>query len=269
MSMYGPAVSSRSSTARGPRPLSMTWVRPPSRGGSPRSRSNSLIELLQLLRRLCLDVVEQRIAVRVDADPQRPEVLDTELPEALGHELLPGHLLDLLDLRRLQRGRPADDREVDHPVAAHRLDRLVREAPLPADRADAVVAAERLRETHHACRRRRPYAHRLVPAGAELADIGRRVEQERAVQVPRWIDALVEDAHLRAVANADDVTVDGDEIARPELADLLLGRRKGQPVLSHTTTLPRNKLLQAPSGVPLVLDDAFAGDVRARPARGP
>src|SRR5262245_21009230 len=143
MSMYGPAVSRRSSTARGPSPLSMTCVRPPSRGGSPRSKSNSdaLIELLQILRRLFLDVVEQRVAIRVDADPQGPEVLDAELPKALGHELLPSHLLDLLDLRRLEGGRAADDREVDHPVAAHRVDRLVREPALAADCAHAVVPA--------------------------------------------------------------------------------------------------------------------------------
>src|SRR5438105_14867166 len=91
-------------------------------------------ELLELLLRRGLDVVVERVAVRVDADRERTEVLDAELPEAFGHELLPHHLFDLLDLRRLERGGAADDREVDHPEPVHRLDRLVGEAALAADR---------------------------------------------------------------------------------------------------------------------------------------
>src|SRR6266568_224925 len=122
MSMKSPDVSSTSSHARGPRPLSITCVSPPGRGARPRSKP--LIELLQLGLRPLLHVVEERVAVRVDADGERTEVLDPELPEALGHELLPGDLFDLLDLSRLVRGRSADDREVDHPQSVHRLDRL-------------------------------------------------------------------------------------------------------------------------------------------------
>src|SRR3954470_7815748 len=148
MSMYGPEVSSTSSHPRGPRPLSSTWVKPPVRGSKP---SN---DLLQLLLGRGLDVVVERVAVRVDPHGQRAEVADAELPQALGHELLPGDLLDLLDLGRLERRGPADDGEVDHPEALHRLDRLVGEAALAADGADAVLGAERLGETHHAGRRR-------------------------------------------------------------------------------------------------------------------
>src|SRR5919197_4688755 len=106
-----------SSHARGPRPLSITWVR-------PWCGSKASIELLQLLLGAFLDVVEQRVAVTVDADRERAEVLDAELPEALGHELLPRDLFDLLDLGRLERRGPADDREIDHPVPFHGLDRL-------------------------------------------------------------------------------------------------------------------------------------------------
>src|ERR671936_2509360 len=161
MSTNCPAVSKRPSMSRRLRPLSMTWVRPsargfPGRGG--RSRKPSLesgIELLQLLLGAFLDVVEHGISVAVDSDGERTEVLDAELPEALGHELLPGDLLDLLDLGRLERRRPADDREVDHPEPLHRLDRLVRETVLAADRAHAVLRAERLGEAHHAPARRR------------------------------------------------------------------------------------------------------------------
>src|SRR5207248_5844826 len=167
-----PQVSSTSSHARGPRPLSITCVMP-----LCGLVSKSRIELLQLLLGPGLDVVVERVAVRVDADGERAEVLDPELPQALGHQLLPGDLLDLLDLGRLERRRAADDGEVDHPVAAHRLDRLVREAALAADRADAVALAERLGEAHHPGARRRADADLLVPPLADLAHPGRRVQE--------------------------------------------------------------------------------------------
>src|SRR3989442_373207 len=82
--------------------------------GQSSNRSVAAIELLQLLLVSGLDVVVERVAVSVDPDRKRPEILDAELPEALGHQLRPGLLLDLLDLRRLERGRAADDGEVDH-----------------------------------------------------------------------------------------------------------------------------------------------------------
>src|SRR2546423_6720234 len=187
MSMYAPEVSSTSSHARGPRPLSITWVKP----ACP-CVSKPRIELLELLAGCVLHVAVERVPVRVDADGQRAEILDAKLPEALGHQLLPGDLLDLLDLRRLERRRATDDREVDHPEPLHRLDRLVRGAALSADRAYAVLCAERLREAHHARRRRRADADLLVLAVVELADTGRRVEEECAAQVHRRLDALVE-----------------------------------------------------------------------------
>src|SRR4051812_5060187 len=124
MSTNCPAVSNIPSMSRRFSPLSITWVRPDSRGfpgrvGTPSQPSlKPGIELLQLLLGRGLDVVVEGVAVRVDPDGQRAEVLDAELPEALGHELLPGDLLDLLDLGRLERGGPADDREVDHPELA-------------------------------------------------------------------------------------------------------------------------------------------------------
>src|SRR6185503_8674143 len=93
---------------------------------------------------------------------ERPEVLDAEAPEALRHELLPHHLFDLLDLRRLERGGAADDREIDHALLAHRRDRLVGKAALAADRTHAVLRAERLGEAHHARARRRADADLLV-----------------------------------------------------------------------------------------------------------
>src|SRR5262249_20117686 len=240
MSTNCPAVSNMPSMSRRFRPLSMTWVRPserglPGRGG--RSRNPSLkagIELLQLLVGGGLHVVVERVAVGVDADGERPEVLDAELPQALGHQLLPGDLLDLLDLRRLERGGAADDREVDHAVLAHRLDRLVREAALAADRADAVLLSERLSESDHAGARRRSAADGVVAAVVALTNAGRGVEQERAAEVHRRLDALVEDSDLRAVADADDVALDDDLVAGAELEGLaLVGDREGDLVNGH------------------------------------
>src|SRR6185295_3344743 len=225
--MCGPATSSTSSQARGPRPLSMTCV-------SPWCCSKSSIELLQLLLGGGLHVVVEGVAVGVDPDRQRPEVLDPELPEALGHQLFPGDLLDLFDLGRLERGCAADDREVDHPELAHRLDGVVREAALAADRADAVLSAERLGEADHPCRGGRTDADLFVASVLELADAGRGVEQEGAAQVHGRLDPLVEDPDLRTVPDADDVPLDGDLVAGAELQDLLLvSERERDFVLRH------------------------------------
>src|SRR5690349_3328701 len=153
----------------------MTWVR-------PWCGSKASIELLQFLLRGVLHLFVETLAVCVDADRERAEVLDAELPEALRHELLPRDLFDLLDLRRLERRRAADDREVDHAELLHRRDRLVGEAALAADRAHAVLRAERLREAHHARRRGRADTDLLVAALADLADVRGGVQEERACQ---------------------------------------------------------------------------------------
>src|SRR2546423_5002868 len=237
MSTNSPPTSNMPSISRRFSPLSMTWVSPSVRGlpgRLGRSRKPSLkpgIELLQFGLGSGLDVVVERVSVRVDAGRERAEVLDSELPEALRHQLLPRDLLDLFDLRGLERGRAADDREVDHPVRAHRLDRLVGEAALAADRAHAVLGAERLGEPHHARRSRRADADLLVAAVLQLADAGRRVQQERPAQVHRRLYALVEDADLRAVADPDDVALDDHLVARAELQELVPVRdREREPV---------------------------------------
>src|SRR5438067_6763262 len=214
MSTNSPAVSKRPSMSRRLSPLSITCVRPllrglGSRSGTPSQWLEAGIELLQLLVGGGLDVVVERVAVGVDPDGERAEVPHAELPEALGHELFPSDLFDLLDLGRLERGRAADDREVDHPEGAHGLDRLVGEAALAADRAHAVLRAERLGEAHHPRASRRADADRLVLV-ADLLDAGRGVEQERAAEVHRRLLGLVEDPDLGAVAEADDVALDDD-----------------------------------------------------------
>src|SRR6476661_2448106 len=265
MSTNSPPTSNMPSISRRFSPLSMTWVRPSVRGlpgRRGRSRKPSLkpgIELLQFRLGGCLDVVVERVAVCIDADRERPEILDTEAPEALRHQLLPRNLFDLLDLRRLERGGAADDREVDHPELPHRLDRLVGEAALAADRPHAVLRAERLGEAHHAGARRRADADLLVAALRELADAGRGVQEERAAQIHRRLDAFVEDADLRAVADADDVALHDDLVSRAELQDLLLVRDRERHLVRR----------HAASRLPVEVDGAVGGDVRGRAPRGP
>ena len=58
----------------------------------------------------------------------------------------------------------------------------------------------------------------------ELAHVRRGVQQERAAEVHRRLDALVEDADLRAVADADDVALHGHLVAGAQLQDLLRDR---------------------------------------------
>src|SRR5205809_940613 len=242
MSTYSPAVSKSPSISRRLRPLSMTCVRPrerglPSRVGTSRKEcpSKACIDVLQLLARALLHVAIEGVAVGVDTDGERAEVLDPELPEALGHELFPGDLFDLLDLRRLERGCSADDREIDHPQSLHRLDRLIRQATFAADRTDAVLRAEALCEPHHARGGRGADADLFVPARAELADAGRRMEQKRAAEIHRRRDALVEDPDLRPVADADDMTVDGHLVAGTQLANRFFGRGEPQATRGHLT----------------------------------
>src|SRR3954447_13004182 len=233
--MWSPATVRTSSQARGPRPLSITCVRPTC---SPRPRLKPGKELLQLRLGAGLDVTVEGVPVRIDPDGERAEVLDAELPEALGHQLLPHHLFDLLDLRRLKRSSAADDREVDHAEPLHRLDRLVGEATLAADRTHAVLRAERLRESHHARARRRADADLLVLPFGDLADVRRCVQQERAAEIHRRLDALIEDADLRAIADADDVALDDHLVACAELEDLLLVRdRERDGMRGHQETL--------------------------------
>src|SRR5439155_14904798 len=135
MSTYSPAVSNNPSMSRRLSPLSITCVRPTSRGfgeraGTSRNPSEPSKDVLQSLRGVRLDVVVERVAVGVDPDRQRAEVAHSEPPEALRHQLLPRDFLDLFDLGRLERGGAADDREVDHSEPPHRLDRLVWKAAL-------------------------------------------------------------------------------------------------------------------------------------------
>jgi hypothetical protein len=133
---------------------------------------------------------------------------------------------------------------------------------IAADRAHAVLRAERLGEAHHARARRRADADLLVLApafriSAELADARCGVQQKRAAQVHRRLDALVEDANLGAVADADDVPLDGHLVARAELEDLLrVGDRERDLMRCHRLVI-----------LPVVLmDDCVASTKRCKDA---
>ena len=155
--------------------------------------------------------------------------------------LFPRDFLDLLDLRRLERSGTADDREIDHSELLHRLDRLVGETALAADRADAVRRAERLVEAHHRARRWSPSRCTPSRSGRRRA-CGRPVRcggGTRRWRIHRRLDALVEDPDLRAVADPDDVPLDDDLVSGAELEDLGLVRdREGHFVRGHQPTPP-------------------------------
>src|SRR5581483_5009818 len=225
MSTNSPAVSNSPSIWRRFRPLSITWVSPAVRGlpgRSTRFRKPSLeacIELLEFVVGGGLDLLVEGVAVGVDADGERAEVFDPEPPEALGHQLFPGDLFDLFDLGRLERGRAADDREVDHPEPPHRLDRLVRETTLAADRPHPVLRAQGFGEPDHPRRGGRADTDLLVPARADLPDVRGRVQEERARQDHRRRDTLVEDPDLRPVTDPDDPPLHHHLIPRPKLQD--------------------------------------------------
>ena len=66
------------------------------------------------------------------------------------------------------------------------------------------------------------------------------MQQERAAEVHRRLDPLVEDPDLRAVADADDVTLDDDLVAGAELHDLGgIGDGERDLVRGHHTTSAR------------------------------
>jgi hypothetical protein len=79
-----------------------------------------------------------------------------------------------------------------------------------------------------------PMQNLLVPTVRELANIRRGVQEERPGEIHRRLDALVEDADLRAVADADDVSLHRDLVAGAQLEDLLrIGDRERDLVLRH------------------------------------
>jgi hypothetical protein len=182
--------------------------------------------------------------VGVDADGEGPEVLDPEFPEALGHQIFPGDLFDLLDLGCFEGRGAADDRQVHHPELLHRGDRLVGEATFAADCPHAVPTAERFGEADHPCRGCRADADLLVASSAlhvlgDLAHVRCGVEQEGAFQVHRRLDLLVEDADLGAVADPDDLALHGHLVACLQLQDLVrVGDREADLVARHRFRTP-------------------------------
>ena len=99
-----------------------------------------------------------------------------------------------------------------------------------------------------------PSAFRI---GADLAHVRGRVQEKRAGEVHRRLDALVEDPDLRPVADPDDVPLDDDLVARAELQDLgRIGDGEGDFVRGHHASLS-------------YVTDTVRGDVGRGAARGP
>ena len=74
--------------------------------------------------------------------------------------------------------------------------------------------------------------------GPDLADVRRRVQEERAGEIHRRLDPLVEDPDLRAVADPDDVALDDHLVAGAELQDLgRIGDGERDLVRGHQASL--------------------------------
>src|SRR5581483_6822125 len=58
-------------------------------------------------------------SVRIDGDDQWSEFTNAKLPEALGHKVLPPHILDFLDLQGLECGGSANDGQIDGAELFH------------------------------------------------------------------------------------------------------------------------------------------------------
>ena len=64
------------------------------------------------------------------------------------------------------------------------------------------------------------------------------MQEKRAGEIHRRLDPLVEDPDLRAVADPDDVPLDGDLVAGAELQDLRrIGDRERDLVRGHQASL--------------------------------
>ena len=89
------------------------------------------------------------------------------------------------------------------------------------------------------------------------------MQEERAGEVHRRLDALVEDPDLRAVADPDDVPLDDHLVARAELQDLGgIGDGERDLVRRHQRALPFSPsdadVTKASSGVPLEVAEPSA-----------
>src|SRR5205085_1276193 len=133
-------------------------------------------------------------------------------------------LLDLLDLHRLQRRGAADDRQVDAPVFFHLVDRVLEETGFADHRADAVLLDQAGIEPVHTRGGRGADANLFIFAIGKFFHAGRGVQADGAGQIRRRRDAFVENADLRGVPDAEDVTVDVDGIFELEVSDVGLGQ---------------------------------------------
>ena len=80
----------------------------------------------------------------------------------------------------------------------------------------------------------------VVPtvASGGLAHVGRDVQQHRAAQVHRRRLVVVEDADVCGVADAEDHTVEPNEVADAQCRDGVGGERGREVMLSHGLLLP-------------------------------
>src|SRR4051812_39260143 len=112
--------------------VSMRWI-------STSRRSNALQDGVTPARHFFPVIREQRAAMRVHADQQRPETCDAKPPQAFRMQVVEIDVLDLLDPGGFQRGGAADDGEIGATELSERGKRPLAHAALADDDAHALA----------------------------------------------------------------------------------------------------------------------------------
>src|SRR5947209_19222786 len=115
-------------------------------------RSDAFQDGVAPARHFFLVVREQRAAMRVHPDQQRPEMPDLESPQALGVQIIEIDVLDLLYPGSLQRRRAADNRQIGATQFLEGGERIGTHAALADNDAHALALHQRPGKPLHALR---------------------------------------------------------------------------------------------------------------------
>lgn len=174
--------------------------------------------------------------VSVDSHYQRPEVLDAKLPEAFGHEVLPPDVFDLFDLHGLECCRAADDGQVGAAQFFHGLDARFEQSAFAYNCSDLVALKQAGYKAIHARAGCCSNGKLFVSSIRQFLDPRCCVQAHRASEVHGRVDAFIEDADLRSIADPKDRAADEYGILELESAYAGLVERRSQDVFCHAAS---------------------------------
>ena len=185
-------------------------------------------------------LLEKVVALRVDRNDHRPEVLHAHHPDRLGHaELLPVVLFDFFDLARGKDGAAARPHAVKGLVVAAARFRVGAHAAFADDDLDARVADEFALELFHAHGGRGTDGNHLVAASRLVAagdHDGARVEDGLAREVHGERTVLLHETHVDVVARGDEITREVDDVADFDPFEIFVFDRRGEMMRFHSST---------------------------------